>query len=116
MTINILDLLIMNYRYMRTLLFFDLPTITNANKRTYRIFVKNLINIGFYRIQESVFVKMSITPQAASQIVNFIEKIKPPEGNILSITITEKQFAAMHIYLGLNETDLIVNDDVVVEL
>ena len=38
-------------RFMRILLFFDLPTETNKDKREYRKFVKFLISEGFIRIQ-----------------------------------------------------------------
>lgn len=100
----------MSYRYMRTILFFDLPTLTSKNRRDYRTFVKLLIKNGFYRIQESVFVKMSINPQAAEICTKFIDKNKPPEGSVIMLTITEKQFANMNILLGELNTDVEVSD------
>lgn len=101
---------------MRTILFFDLPTLTNKDRRNYRKFIKLLIKNGFYRIQESVFVKMSVTPQAAKSIINMIEKEKPNQGSIFSITVTESQFANMHIFLGLNKTDVETSYDRVIEI
>ena len=95
---------------MRTILFFDLPTLTSKNKRDYRAFVKMLIKTGFYRIQESVFVKMSITPQSAASCVQYIDKNKPKEGSIMMLTVTEKQFANMDILLGDVSTDVEVSD------
>lgn len=100
----------MNYRYMRTLLFFDLPTLTSKQRKAYRDFVKLLIRNGFYRIQESVFVKMSINPQAAQATVKYIDSKKPSEGNIITLTVTEKQFLSMQILLGDIKTDVEVSD------
>ena len=37
---------------MRVLVFFDLPVLTEANRRDYRIFRKYLIKSGFMMIQE----------------------------------------------------------------
>lgn len=95
---------------MRTILFFDLPTLTSKNRKDYRSFVKLLIRNGFYRIQESVFVKMSINPQAAETCTKFIDRHKPPEGSIILLTVTEKQFASMDILLGDINTDIEVSD------
>ena len=44
----------MSYRYMRTLLFFDLPTYTQTDRRNYRKFIKLLKTNGCYMLQESV--------------------------------------------------------------
>lgn len=44
-------------KFMRILLLYDLPSVTNADKKIYRNFVKYLTTEGFIRIQESVFVK-----------------------------------------------------------
>ena len=43
---------------MRILLLYDLPSVTNADKKIYRNFVKYLTTEGFIRIQESVFVRL----------------------------------------------------------
>jgi CRISPR-associated protein Cas2 len=101
---------------MRTILFFDLPTITSKNKKDYRHFVKKLINLGFYRLQESVFVKMSIDNAASENAVNNVKTIIPPNGNIFCITITEKQFAEMKVLLGESVSDVLSSIERYVEL
>ena len=45
----------MSYRYMRVMVFFDLPVITSANRKDYRDFHKYLIKTGFLMMQESVY-------------------------------------------------------------
>ena len=106
----------MSYRYMRTLLFFDLPTLTLEHKRSYRKFVKELIKIGFYRIQESVFVKLSLNKQGADSSIAYLNAIKPKEGNIFLITITEKQFSNMNILLGDVNSDVVSSDERIINL
>lgn len=101
---------------MRTILFFDLPSITSEDRREYRKFVKVLITNGFYRLQESVFCKMAIDFQSASTTVDKIKKLVPKEGLIMALTVTEKQFSSMKILLGNSNTDVITTDDRIVEL
>lgn len=98
------------------MLFFDLPTVTSKNKRDYRHFVKKIINLGFYRIQESVFVKMSIDNSAAENSINNVKSIVPSDGNIFCITITEKQFAEMKVLLGESSSNVLSTIERFVEL
>ncbi len=51
-------------KFMRILLLYDLPSVTNADKKIYRNFVKYLTTEGFIRIQESVFVKACLNANA----------------------------------------------------
>ena len=44
----------MSFRYMRVIVFFDLPTLTSKERREYRRFRKFLINEGFIMMQESM--------------------------------------------------------------
>lgn len=43
---------------MRIMVFFDLPTITPANRKDYANFRKYLIKNGFIMMQESVYSKL----------------------------------------------------------
>ena len=101
---------------MRTLLFFDLPTITNKHLKDYRRFVKEIKKIGFYMLQESVYVKMSINQKAAENTKNKVRSIIPSEGNIILLTVTEKQFNSMDILIGDISTDIVTSSDRVVVL
>lgn len=100
----------MSYRYMRTLLFFDLPTLTSSDRRNYRKFIKELKMNGFFMVQESVYVKMSIDSQATESTIKEIKKKVPPKGFIMALSITEKQFSSMQILLGEFTTDVIDDD------
>lgn len=101
----------MGFRFMRTILFFDLPSVTSKEKRNYRVFVKNIKKMGFYMIQESVYVKMCIDNQVATGITSRVELIAPPEGNIMVLNVTEKQFSQLKVIIGKSKTDVITSSD-----
>ncbi len=106
----------MNFRYMRLILFFDLPVEKSAQQRAYRTFIKDIKKLGFYMMQKSVYVKMSIDLQSAKLVINKIKKITPKEGEISILTITENQFAKIDIILGDFNTEVINGDDRIIEL
>lgn len=78
-------------RFMRILLFFDLPTETSKDKREYRKFVKFLISEGFIRIQFSVYCKLCINSNSARTISKRI-KGSSPKGDVRYIIISEQQY------------------------
>ena len=96
---------------MRTLLFFDLPSVSLEDKRHYRRFVKTIKGLGFIMLQESVYYMLAINQQSVDTRLSIVKEKLPPEGNIMVLTVTEKQFANIKILLGNNETDVIASDD-----
>lgn len=105
-----------NYRFMRILLFFDLPVIKAAQRRVYRNFVKFLKKTGFLMMQESVYVKMCINQSNVDLTMMSVIKNKPSEGKVFTITITEKQFASIKFVVGEFFTDVISSDARYLEL
>lgn len=103
-------------RFMRTLLFFDLPSVTKKDHREYRKFLKMLSSHGFAMLQESVYTKLSINESSAESTIREVKKELPPDGIVSCITITEKQFAEMEILLGEMETDVLLTTEKVVHL
>ena len=101
----------MSYRFMRSILFFDLPQVTSSEKRIYRMFLKRLKEIGFYMIQESVYVRLSIDGQALDSLISKIKSFSPKKGNIIVLNITEKQFSQMDIIIGESKTDVVNTTD-----
>ncbi len=106
----------MSYRFMRALVFFDLPTETNEDKRNYRQFRKLLIKNGFIMLQESVYTRMLITPTAQRSVLNLIRRNRPPAGMVQVLTVTEKQFGKMEYVTGEFHTDIIDSDERLVVL
>lgn len=106
----------MGYRYMRILLFFDLPSITSLDHRIYRKFVKQIKKDGFYMLQESVYVKLALNQQSVDATYSMIKSYVPMEGLIMSLTITEKQFSTLKVITGEIKTDVINSDSRILSL
>ena len=104
----------MSYRYMRVIVFFDLPVITNANSKDYREFHKYLIKSGFLMMQESVYCKLAQNAVMAEFIIENIRKNKPADGLVQVLKITEKQFGKMEFIVGTKKSEILDTDERVV--
>ena len=101
----------MSYRFMRIVIFFDLPTETNEDKRNYRHFRKLLIENGFLMMQESVYCRMVLNPSVERGVTELIRRNKPPKGIVQVLTVTEKQFAKIEYITGQSQSDVIDSDE-----
>lgn len=101
---------------MRTILFFDLPSVTKKDHREYTKFIKLIKSEGFAMLQESVYSKLSINENSVDATLKNIKSKLPPDGSITCLTVTEKQFASMLTLLGEIETDVIMSEERVVKL
>lgn len=101
---------------MRMILFFDLPMTTSTDARNYRKFVKFIKTEGFLMLQKSVYIKLAINQANVETTKNNIKSKIPKEGHIALLVITEKQFSSIHYLLGNFETDIINNEDRIVEI
>ncbi len=104
------------FRFMRLLVFFDLPTETAEDRRNYRLFRKALLKNGFIMLQESVYCKMMTTPSVEQSVKHMIYKNKPEKGIVQMLTITEKQFSKMEYVVGEYKTDVLDTDEKLVIL
>lgn len=101
----------MRNRFMRILIFFDLPTLTVSERRSYRKFRKMLINEGFIMMQESVYCKLAMNYNAVELCMNKIKKSSPSKGIIQSMCITEKQFSDINYICGTAQSNKLNNMD-----
>lgn len=101
----------MSYRYMRVIVFFDLPVVTYEERKAYTVFRRFLIKNGFIMLQESVYAKLAPNTTVANSMMNSVKKNKPPKGLIQMLTITEKQFSKMEFVLGERTSNIIDSDD-----
>ena len=104
------------FRFMRMLVFFDLPTLTTEDKRQYRQFRKLLIKNGFIMLQESVYCKMMTSPSMENSIKLLIHENKPSQGIIQTLVVTEKQFVKMDYVVGEYTGDVIDTEERLVVL
>ena len=73
----------MSYRFMRVIVFFDLPTTTKSERREYAKFRK----------------------------FDSVKKQKPPSGLVQMLTVTEKQFAKMEMIVGKSHSSVVDSDE-----
>lgn len=90
----------MNYKFMRLLLFFDLPTETSKNRLDYTRFHKFLIKNGFIMMQKSVYSKLVINNVTSAAVKAKISKNLPPAGIIELLEVTENQFSRIEYLIG----------------
>lgn len=87
-------------RYMRILVFFDLPVTTTAKRKVYSRFRKFLLNDGYDMIQFSVYSRICKGLDGVDKHMNRLETAIPEEGSVRSMIVTEKQYNDMKILLG----------------
>lgn len=85
---------------MRVIVFFDLPSVTDEDKREYRHFQKMLIKNGFIMQQESVYSKLALNSTVAASIKDTVRKNKPKMGIVEMLCITEQQYSKIEYILG----------------
>lgn len=98
-------------RFMRVIVFFDLPVGTASERREYARFRKGLMKDGFLMMQESVYCKLALNPTAANAIMDAVRTRKPAEGLIQMLVVTEKQFSRMEFVLGEYRSEIIDNEE-----
>ena len=87
----------MSYRYMRVMVFFDLPTESLDDKREYRKFRK--------------YCKLALNQTVSNSILESIRTNKPNRGSVLMFSITEKQFSRMEYVCGDRQNSIIDSDE-----
>ncbi len=106
----------MSYRFMRMVVFFDLPTETAAERREYSRFRRLLVKNGFLMMQESVYCRMVLNATSLKTVTDILRKGKPASGLVQLLTVTEKQFAGMTYLTGSHHSDVVDSDERVVIL
>lgn len=88
-------------RYMRLLVFFDLPMVTRVEKRAYVQFRRFLLNDGYDMIQWSVYGRIINGKDAETKHLARLADNLPPQGSVRCMTVTEKQYAGMRLLVGM---------------
>lgn len=88
------------FRQMKILIFYDLPTTTKKNQSDMNKFRNNLIKLGFIMMQESVYVKHCYNHDWVKRTQIKIRNILPPSGDIRILIITNKQYEEIKIMKG----------------
>jgi CRISPR-associated protein Cas2 len=89
-----------NRRFMRLMVFFDLPTLTKADKRAYVVFRRFLIQDGYDMIQWSVYGRVTNGFDDMQTHLRRLAGNLPPDGSVRCLQISEKQFVQMKLLVG----------------
>lgn len=89
-------------RFMRLLLFFDLPMVTKAEKRAYVQFRRFLLNDGYDMLQFSVYGRLLNGSDAHEKHLKRLVDNLPPAGSVRCMSVTEKQFAGIRLLVGMS--------------
>lgn len=101
----------MSNRYMRVIVLFDLPSITNREKKIYHQFHHYLEKEGFVMMQESVYTKLVLNGSVAKSIITKIKNNTPAKGLVQLLTITEKQYSQIECITGQYHSNHIESEE-----
>lgn len=88
-------------RYMRILVFFDLPVKTKAERRRATRFRKELIDDGYIMLQLSVYSRICKGNDTVEKHKKRLRSMVPEAGSVRVLSVTEKQYASMDILIGV---------------
>lgn len=87
-------------RFMRLIVMFDLPVVTEKDKKIYTKFRRFLLDDGYIMLQYSIYARIC---KNADDVHKHEIKLKvnmPNNGNVRLLQITENQFENMKIFCG----------------
>lgn len=97
------------YKQMRLILIYDLPVVEEEDRHIYSKFHRNIMRLGFYMLQYSVYSKVIQNDTSLKQYTYKLQDIIPSKGNIILMKITEKQYQDMLYLRGeKNNFDVLV--------
>ena len=99
-------------KFMRLIVFFDLPTTSKAEKRAYTLFRRFLVKDGYDMIQWSVYGRIVNGWDDANTHLKRLTANLPSAGSVRCLQISEKQFAQIRLLVGtLSRQEKKINAD-----
>ncbi len=96
-----------DFKYMRLIVMFDMPTQTPEQKREYSKFRKKLLVNGYEMLQYSIYVRFLRSNFDTKKHLQRLERIKPKCGEIIVLQVTDHQFENMITLSGEREKSAI---------
>ena len=87
-------------RFMRLLVFFDLPVKTKEERREATRFRNFLLADGYDMIQLSVYARICRGQEMADKHIRRLTGHLPPAGCVRLLQVTDKQYGRMKILVG----------------
>ena len=87
-------------RFMRILVFFDLPVRAKTERRAASRFRSFLLNDGYFMVQYSVYARVCNGSDAVEKHKARLRRNLPDNGAVRMLIITERQYESIEILLG----------------
>jgi CRISPR-associated protein Cas2 len=87
-------------KFMRIMVYYDLPAVTRAEKREHARFRRALLDDGYDMMQWSVYTRICNGSDSVKKHEKFLENNRPKQGSIRCLIITEKQFQSIKVIGG----------------
>lgn len=87
-------------RFMRLIVMFDLPVVTEKDRKVYAKFRDFLLDDGYVMLQYSIYARIC---KNADDVLKHETRLRinmPTKGNLRLLQVTEKQFENMKILCG----------------
>lgn len=90
----------MAYRFMRSIVIFDLPVGSKKQRRAATQFRKALLDDGFEMLQYSVYTRICQNGDDADKHLLRVKRFAPSTGSIRMLSVTENQYSKMKVITG----------------
>lgn len=81
---------------------FDLPVMTDGERKEASHFRKRLLDAGYLMIQFSVYARPCVSYEALDTHAHLLKKIVPEAGNVRVIFFTDQQWQRAYTVIGPN--------------
>lgn len=92
-------------KFMRLIIFFDIPTKTKKDRRCAYSFRKFLLNDGYCMLQYSVYVRVCNGMDAVRKHEGRLNENLPETGSVRMLVLTDKQYSSMKILVGTTKKE-----------
>ena len=87
-------------KFMRLLVFFDLPVVKDRDKKVAAKFRRFLVKEGYVMVQWSVYLRLCNGTDSIEMHKQRLKQNLPHKGSVRCLVLTEKQYSSIDILLG----------------
>lgn len=87
-------------KFMRILVFFDLPVVKDRDRKTAAKFRRFLIKEGYVMVQWSVYSRLCNGMDSVEMHKQRLKQNLPQKGSVRCLLLTEKQYSSIDVLLG----------------
>ncbi len=72
---------------------FDLPVVDKEDLKLSNNFRKDLLRLGYFMLQNSIYVRSCVTYDKTDKYVNIVKRLAPATGQVNIFYLTDKQWS-----------------------